>query len=298
MALSNNPAVKVRQPVFDAPCRNAASILAHPDFPLARATYIRDVLALYSHDPSVNKLLVVAARMVLFFVVICMDASYRPEDRSTWPTIGRLKATLATFGLASSRRIDQIIGRLVQTGFLESRPSPADGRVRLLRPTARTLEHDQDWLVAHYRPLACLFGEADYRLPLNRDVDFQNTQRRIAMAFMEESAGVLMRNPGVMLFFSREAGILVLMELAYASILEGSATVPLSMTRLGQRRGVSRTHVSQLLVDAEAQGLVTLDRPGRRITLTPALLASLDQFIADGMSNHDLTCALAVREMR
>ncbi|MFN3932530.1 MAG: hypothetical protein ACK4JY_12345 [Brevundimonas sp.] len=297
MEASNGLDAKARHPRFDVPYRSAASILAHPDFPLARATYIRDVLALYGHDPAINKLLVVAARMVLFFVVICLDANYRVEDRSTWPTVGRLKAALATFGLASSRRIDQIVGRLIQTGFIESAPSPVDGRVRLLRPTARTLEHDQDWLIAHYRPLACLFGEADYRLPLNRDVVFQQTQRRVATGFLEESAHVLMRNPGIMLFFSREAGILVVMELVQASLLEGSATIPLSLAGLGERRGVSRTHVRQLLADAEAHGLVDLDVASRQITLAPTLLASLDQFIAEGMSNHDLTHALAISQM-
>ncbi|MFN3537668.1 MAG: hypothetical protein ACK4Y4_09500, partial [Brevundimonas sp.] len=254
--------LRERHPTFDVAYRSAASILAHPDFPRARETYIRDVLALYGHDPFLNKLLMVAARMVIFSVVICLDAGYRAEDRSTWPTVGSLKKALATFGLASPRRIDQIVGRLIQTGYMESSPSPVDGRVRLLRPTDRTLAHDQDWLLAHYRPLACLFGEAGYELPLARDPAFQQAQRRIATEFFAESASVLMRNPGIMLFFSREAGILVLMELAHAAIDQASTTVPLSLARLGERLAVSRAHVRQLLQDAEAQGFVELDRQG------------------------------------
>src|SRR3546814_19402374 len=67
-----------------------------------------------------------AARTVIFVVIICMEAGYREDDRETWPTIGNLKKVLALFGLASPRRIEQLAGRLMQTGFLESRVSARD----------------------------------------------------------------------------------------------------------------------------------------------------------------------------
>lgn len=235
--------------------------------------------------------------MVVFAIAICLEAGHREEDRATWPTVGNLKAALAMFGLTSPRRIDHILGRLVQIGYLESRPSPVDGRVRLLRPTERMLDHDQNWLTAHYAPLACLFGEADYRLPLARNRQFQQVQRGIATGIFMESAMVLLQNPGIMLFLGRDSGILVLLEMVKASIDEGSATIPLSLSSLGARFAVSRTHVRQLLLDAQEQGFVDIDRSHRRITLQPALFECLDRFIAEGMSNHDRTGAAALRAL-
>src|SRR3546814_6226416 len=97
-----------------------------------------------------------AARTVIFVVIICMEAGYREDDRETWPTIGNLKKVLALFGLASPRRIEQLAGRLMQTGFLESRVSARDRRARLLIPTARMMEHDQDRSEEHKSELQSL----------------------------------------------------------------------------------------------------------------------------------------------
>lgn len=288
---------KAHDPHFGIDYWTSEAILTHPDFPRARAAYIDKVLALYGDDPFLNKLLMEAVRMVIFAVAICMEASYREDDRNTWPTVGNLKKALALFGLASPRRIEQVVGRLIQTGFLESRVSGLDKRVRLLIPTAKMIEHDQDWLVAHYAPLAALFGDDDYAAVLNGDRDFQRVQRRVATGFFVQSAMVLMRNPDIMLFLSRDAGIFVLMELARDAAARGSSSVDLSLAQLGRRFAVSRTHVRQLLQAAEAQELVEIDQAQRRITLTPRLWQSLDRFIADGMSNHDLTAAAAKREL-
>lgn len=284
---------KAYDPHFGVAYRTSEAILNHPEFPRARSVYLDSVLALYGENAFLNKLLMEAARIVIFAVAICLEAGYREEDRDTWPTVGNLKKALAVFNIASPRRIDHVLSRLTQTGYLESQVSSLDGRARLLLPTGRMKGHDQDWLVAHYAPLAILFGEADYALPLSRDSRFQRVQRRIATSFFAQSAMVLLRNPDIMLFLSRDAGILVLAELVKESMNQKSSSVPLSFADLGRRFAVSRTHVRQLLVDAEAQGLVEFSPNRRQVTLKPRIVESLDRFIADGMSNHDLTGAAA-----
>lgn len=294
--MSKASVTKAHDPHFEVDYWPAETIISHPDFRRARAAYLDKVLALYGDDAFLNKLLMEAVRIVIFAVVICLEAGYRQDDRDTWPTIGNLKKALALFGLASPRRIEQVVGRLVQTGFIESRVSPLDRRARLLIPAARMIEHDQDWLIAHYAPLAALFGEADYVLPLSGDKAFQRAQRRVATGFFAQSAMVLLRNPDIMLFLARDAGIFVLIELARDVVDRGTPTVDLSLAQLGRRFAVSRTHVRQLLSAAEAQELVEIDQAQRQITLKPRLLESLDRFIAEGMSNHDLTGAAARRQ--
>lgn len=294
--VSESAFAKAYDPHFAVDYWSAEAILAHPDFPRARATYFGKVLALYGDDVFLNKLLMEAVRIVAFAVAICMEAGYRPDERETWPTIGNLKKNLALFGLASPRRIEHIVGRLVQTGYLESRVSPLDRRVRLLIPTARMIEHDQDWLIAHYAPLATLFGEDDYRLPLSGNRQFQRAQRRAATGIFAQSAMVLLRNPDVLLFLARDAGVFVLIELAKAAADRRTPIVNLSLAGLGRRFAISRTHIRQLLLEAEARGLVEIDQARRRIGLKPRLLESLGRFIAEGMSNHDLTGAVARRQ--
>lgn len=282
---------------FGVKYRPAEAILRHPRFPQARATYVDSVMTLYGEDAFLNKLLMEAVRIVIFSVAICLDAAYREEDRGTWPTVANLKKALAMFGLASPRRIEQVTARLVQTGFLESRVSPIDRRARLLVPTARMIDHDCQWLMAHYAPLAEMFGPDDFALPLSGDLRFQQVQRRVATDFFPQSAAVLLRNPDMMLFLARDAGVFVLVSLVQDSLERGTTEVPLSLSTLGTRFGVSRTHVRQLLGTASEQGLVTIDPSRRTIGLSPRLLASLDRFIADSMSNHDLTGAAARKEL-
>ena len=284
-------------PQFQVTYRTAASILAHAEYPKARLAYLDSLLALYGDNVFLNRLLMEGARTVIFAVAICLDAGFREEDRDSWPTIGNLKKALAAFGLASPRRIEQVVSRLIQTGYLESRVSPRDARVRLLAPTAKMLAHDQEWLISHYRPLAILFGDERYARPLARDPAFQRVQRGVACDFFVQSAMVLLRNPDIMLFLARDAGILVLVRLVRATITAGWQTVPLSLTELARSCSISRTHVRQLLSDAQAQGLVEIGHAARQITILPRTLQSLDQFIADGMSNHDRTGAAALRPL-
>src|SRR5260370_1310769 len=58
---------------------------------------------------------------------------------------------------------------------------------------------------------------------------------------------------------------------------------------IGDRFGVSRTHVRQLLVAAQDAGLINLKaRGGHRVEILPRLWASYDRSIAGGMFAHDL----------
>lgn len=215
-------------------------------------------------------------------------------DRSTWPTLANLKRLLRPFGQSSDRRIEHLVSRLTSVGFLDQALSDQDARVRLLIPSEQMLAHDQNWLVAHYRPLALLYPDDDHSRPLNRDRAFQLAQRRVSFAFIPRSAMVLLSNPAILLFGKRDAGFLVLAQIAIDA-LEDRQT---SFDTLARRFAISRTHVRQLLRDAQAQGLLNLDgKGGQRITLLDPLWRALDRFVADGMSGHDLTGRVAGRAL-
>ncbi len=269
-------------------------ILADPRFPAARAAMVEAMLALYEHDPFLNRLLLEVGRNVVFVVIMCLDAAYDEANRATWPTLSAVTQAMAAFGIASPRRIADLVSRLVETGYIEQAEAPSDARVRLLRPTDKMVALDQDWLVAHYAPLQALFPDPGYRPIMRRDRDFQRRQRLAAVSQFPLAGKVMARNEAMMHFMSREAGIMVVIKLLHLAGPNGDTTRQIAYTDIGTRFGVSRTQVRKLLQEAEAKGLVRLER-GRMLSAqpTPALISAFDRLVADTMASHDFTFKLA-----
>jgi hypothetical protein len=99
-----------------------------------------------------------------------------------------------------------------------------------------------------------------------------------------------MSEPDMMLFFDRAAGHMVLAALLHAALSDPGTPHPaVPYADVGDRFGVSRTHVRELLAAAEATGLVKLQaRGGHRVEILPRLWTSYDRAIAGGMFLHDL----------
>jgi hypothetical protein len=258
--------------------------------------FVDAVLAFHEGDRFSSRLLVEAMRQVTFNLIVSLHLRYQVADRTTWPTPRRLKDELKTFGLASERRIDALVARLVQLGYVESHPSKHDGRVRIPNPTAMMMSLDREWLFYHYVPLHVMFPEPGYPEPMTRDPAFQRAQRLIAADFSAEGAKLMASHPAVMRFMNRDAGVLVLIKLIQMSAA-GSGK-GLSYSDIGTRFGVSRTHVRTLLEEAAQHGDVSLSgRGGRLVELTPSMLRAFDRFIAASMSGHDMLYKLARERM-
>jgi len=281
--------------IADIACHSSDEILAHSRFPAARAAFVDAVLGLYEGDAFLNRLLLEAGRMVIFNTIICLHAGYDEADRTTWPTMSLLQEVMTQFGLASPRRIEDLVARLIHSGLLESVVSQRDRRFGILTPTARMLSLDRDWLSAHYQPLHVMFPDPGYASPVRRDPPFQQQQRRVAIGFFALGAQVLAGNPAMMLFLGRDAGVMVLIKLIQMMGDRARSPEGLSYTDLGARFGVSRTHVRGLLQDAEQAGLISLSgRGGRFVEPKPAILQAFDRFVAESMSGHDLLFRLAI----
>jgi hypothetical protein len=287
------------RPFADVQYRSSDEILAHPLFVSARIAFVDAVLALYEDDPFLTRMLLEAGRYVTFSVIMCFHARYDGTDRSTWPTMSRLKEAMAQFGLSSSRRVEALVARLVHSGFLEMVTSKQDRRVRIPTPTERMLAQDRDWLAAHYLPLHILFPDPGYGPMIQRDPTFQMAQRLVSTDFFGRGATILASNPGIMLFLSRDAGVMILIKLIQMTqIANEGFEEGLSYADIGARFGVSRTHVRAVLHDAEHAGFVHLSgRGGQLVQLTPAVMQAFDRFVADSMSGHDLMFQIALKTM-
>ena len=283
--------------VGDLPAhRSREEILAHPQFAAARNAMLDAMLGLYEHDPFLNRLLLEAGRNVVFTVLMCLHARSKAGDPATWPTLRLLKQEMTAFGLASPRRIVDLVARLIKTGYLEQVAVPRDRRVRILQPTHKMVAQDQDWLVSHYVPLQLLYPDPGYAPIMQRDRAFQQRHRLVAASLFPFAAQLLARNPLMVQFMVREAGMMILIKLLQLAGPGGESTAPISYSDIGARFGVSRTQVRKLLEEAERQGLARLAR-GREpaVQLTPALVEAFDRFVADTMAGHDLVYKLAQR---
>ncbi|MDR3496685.1 MAG: hypothetical protein P4L82_18980 [Ancalomicrobiaceae bacterium] len=275
-------------------------IANHPRLPEAREVFLDRFLALYTGDPFIVRLLIESGRFLVYHIAAVLDAGVDPARRDTWLTITRLKREMSHFGLASDRHIDGLIARLCSAGFMDLKPADQDRRVRILKPTEKLKAHDRDWLAAHIAPLAFLYPGQDYGSVTQQDQSFHSLYRRVSVAFLPLGASLLLSLPDTMLFFNHAAGAVVqaaLLRTAMRAPGYPDAAVPYA--DIGERFGVSRTHVRQLLVAAEAAGLVKLHAGGgRTVQILPRHWSSYDRGMAAGMYLHDLIYVATERAMQ
>jgi hypothetical protein len=276
---------------------SAEEILAHPRFPIARDEFVKAILGLYEHKPFLNRLLLEAGRTVLLVIIMCLYARYDETERATWPTLRLVVESMALHGLASASRVQDLVSRFVRAGYLERRAARQDRRVNILLPTSKMIAQDQDFLVSHYLPLDILFPEPGYAPIMTRDPAFQLKQRLVSRDLFALGAQILAGNPIMMLFQGRDAGVMILIKMIQIAGQKGNAgPVKVSYSDLGDRFGVSRTHVRKLLLAAEEMDLVRLTKAdGQFVELLPPLLQAFDRLVADAMSGHDLCYNLALR---
>ncbi len=264
------------------------AIVAHPRFAQARGRYLDSFLGTYRDDPFLSRLLIESGRFFVHKLIVVLAAAEHEDRPETWLTMGRLKRELGQFGMASDRQVDHLVQRLISVGFLDQRRPDADRRVRLLRPTGKMRAHEADWLIAHFVPLTILWPEEDYSRIMNRDPQVQIQLGSLGLQFLPLAAQMIAQVPDMLLFFDFAAGHLVL-----AALLQNALATPgcrhaaLPFASVGDRFGVSRTHVRKLLSAAERMGLVRLlTAGGQAVEILPRLWTSYDRSIANGMYLH------------
>jgi hypothetical protein len=274
-------------------------IVNHPRMPEAHAYYLSHFLGVYGGDPFLVRLLIESGRFFVHMLALVIEAGHDPARRETWPTVGLLKDKMAMFGYASDRHIDQLISRLCEVGYLELRPSEQDRRLRIVRTTEKMRAHDMDWRAANYAPLAFLYPEHDYGPVMRRDPEFHLAHRRTGIALLPLGAKLMASLPDTMLHFDHVGGVVVIAELLHAALEQDDpARAAVPYAHLGDRFGISRTHVRKLLVAAEEAGMVKLHaKGGRRVEIFPRLWESHRYGTACGMYIHDLGYLATIRQM-
>jgi hypothetical protein len=276
-----------------APHLSYDEIAQHPRMAEARKLYLDRFLALYGDDPFMARLMIETGRFLVYHAAVVLHAGQDPARRETWFTVGRLKREMSVFGMASDRQIDHLVGRLTSVGFLTVHRAEQDRRVRILKPTEKMLAHDRAWLAAHYAPLTVVSRYNDYEPVMGEDPAYQLLHRQEATAFFPFAGKLLAMAPDLLLFFHHAGGHMVSASLLRAAMEAPDALAAVPYADVGDRFGISRTHVRAILTEAQDAGLVRLDgRGGHRVEILPRLWTSYDRGLAAGMFSHDIVHAL------
>ncbi len=270
-------------------------VVGHPRMAEARRLYVDRFLAIYGDDPFMARLLIETGRYLVFLVAVVLAAGHDPARRETWFTVGRLKREMAAFGMVSDRQVDHLVARLCAVGFMTAAPAEGDRRVRILRPTEAMLQHDCAWLAAHYAPMTVIGRFADYAPAMRQDPAYQVAQRRTSIAFLPFSGKLLAMAPELMLFFNHAAGHVVSAALIQAAMGADDLHAAVPYGDVGERFGVSRTHIRKIVEEAQSAGLVRLHGlGGHRVEILPRFWASYDRGLAIGMFIHDTVHAVTI----
>ncbi|MCJ2142239.1 citrate/2-methylcitrate synthase [Methylobacterium sp. E-066] len=161
----------------------AQEILAHPRFAEARAAHVSAVVELFKADALAMRMMADAGIIILRGFIVGFHFAFDPEDRNTWATPGNVRRILVERGLASPRRVDDLLARFRQAGYLEAASAPDDRRVTILVPTARVIAHDRHHLAAYHRFLLDLFPGRGYEWALEQD---ERTHRLIRLSGLRD----------------------------------------------------------------------------------------------------------------
>lgn len=187
-----------------------------------------------------------------------------------------------------------MLARFRQENYIVPVAPAADKRMRILRPTDRLIAHDRDHLATYHRFLLDLYPGRGYEWTIGKDPRAQVAIRKAALRDTPQ-AMAFMRHAPFMMFLARDAGYLAFLLVAQAELADSAETM--SFTEIARRLGVSRTHIRNLFLEAEAAGYVRLGDPGTPVTILPALWRAYDHFLADVQSAQDEIAQIAFAQL-
>jgi DNA-binding IscR family transcriptional regulator len=264
-------------------------ILTHPRFPDVRRVHIDGFIAIFGDSRFTPDMVADWGRLMSNALLVGLHAAYEPSDRATWPTTAAMRRLANGGGMASPRHVDEICARLRRTGYIESIPSPVDGRLRLLRPTERMIVQDRAFIAELMRPLSVIDPDGRYDLAAKLDPEFHAAFRKAWMASLPRTTSIIVQNRPIAMFWTRHAGYLALLLVARESIrAAGEERSPMTFSTIAKTLNVSRTHVRAIFTDAEANGFVKLGgRGGHEVTIMPPLRQAHDRWIAQMGAGYD-----------
>jgi hypothetical protein len=266
----------------------AAQLRASPVFAAAVREYTVAIARFREAPRLIHKLMASETRFRLTAYVFCLAAdteNYGPLGGATYT---RLLDLCAQREELSPRVLKTTLALLKLAGFVKTSQNAADRRSKYYHPTARMMDFVKNWLPHAVNALDVLQPEMQRARMFAQDPDF--IRRFASGAGREHATGIPLidRLPEFTSFFGkREGAIPVVLTIMLSDI--DSTPLP-SRGHISRRFGLSKTQVSNLLIEGTERGYFSMDE-----TETPRATAHLRESYARFVS---IELAFYARHMR
>ena len=168
-------------------------------------------------------------------LLVGFHAIYDRDDLTTWATPGRIRKLVAQEGLASLRRLDDLIAQLLHTRHITAVSNESDRRIRILRPTELLLSLDRVYLAALTGRCTCFIQRRAIGGSWRKTCGSISLSAEWSFA-LSTAETFISRHPGIAFFFKRDAGYLAFLLVAQAALRRNDAGLVLYRDSAAPRR--------------------------------------------------------------
>lgn len=275
LTTGNSELIDLRLPLVE----EVARLKAHPRFAEAAAAAAAGFADLYQGNRLLNHFINDRARLLFGLLALDLHFTGQPNGEQGF-TVTQAQQICVAHGICSAGRAAAMIALMRFGGYLEALPS-RDRRQRLCGVTGRLIAaHHERW--RRLFAAIAMVGEngATALAALDHPAFTPAYAHLLAEDFRAGVRVLLDSAPELGLFAERNSAMIILFRLLADAGVDRRA-VPVSISTLAHRYGVSRAHVSKLLRDAEDDDFLSLsDAGGYRVTLAPRLVDAAHTFLA------------------
>ncbi len=258
------------------------ALCAHPALPDAVAGLLQSLIDNYDGNRLLNQVLSDRGRIMVGLYVCFLALHPRPGDDGV--TQSAVQALCRQTGLCSPGRVGALMGLMRFGGFIISETDRADRRKRRLMPSPKLLdEHRRRW-TSNYDAMRAVLPGATTVLTQIRTQRFRDALLSELGAHYLAGFRPLAHAPALASVADSNAGLLIvagiLLRQRRRSACPQSDPIPISISAVARRFAVARSHVRNVLTQAEAAGLLVRSADGAGVVTLPALDTSIHRFFA------------------
>jgi hypothetical protein len=264
---------------------DAETLLRHTDFPSARTVYAKAMHRMFKAERVARFLVNETARSLISNICIYADLDFDPATPGTGLTVRKLQRLCSARGLASPGRVFAFVNMMRLSGYLRTEPVQ-DQRYKILRPTDKLHAYRRDLMQCIFSAVDIVSHRGDYAQRASDPATDRQILRVAGSDYFERGLLLLDYHPDIKMFADRDGGYHFLLELLHLSgFFSGDyapgRTLDISLTQMGLRCFLSRSHLRSILNDAAERGLIAFATgPGITITLQNTLTRLYDQHVA------------------
>ena len=240
-----------------------ADISSHPEILSALARLASGLRDVFGGNPRLGRTLASHQRWLMAQAAMALHLEYRPEDRTSGLTVGRLRDIVTATSAASRNTVLNFMEEMRHYRFVRDIPPPQSNRQRRRRVEVTEIADQamRRWFEVNLMVLDYLDGGNRQKTHLDRPDIFERAQPAMARACLADPVW-LEPPPHVGLFQWTEGGALVMDELVARSILHAPGEDGLqpvgqvNIRSMADEYLMSHTHLQRLFRKAAELGVI------------------------------------------